>query len=221
MARDRFITWSNCTNGSIWLTKSPPSRLPKRKRRWLSTSDKKHRPLQFKKGDRVLLSAEHIKLPSTLGSYKFNAKYLGPFTVKKCVSQVSYELDIPPLWKNHPVFHVSKLREFSLSDKKWGERSMITDPVNLAGKKDYEVEVIVDEGIDNKGKKHYLIKWKGYDNANNSWTLASKLKDCDDIIAKWAKAKLHRSQLKQAAQKDKNKHEVSSRTMEHFSAGDC
>jgi hypothetical protein len=121
-----------------------------------------------------------------------------------------------------PVFHVSKLKEFSPSDEKWGERSTITDPVDLAGEKEYEVEAIVDERVDEKGKKYFLIKWKGYDSADNSWVLASKLSQCEDIIAKWeARARLYRSQPKQATQKKKKQRSVSSRTMDKFSAGDC
>jgi hypothetical protein len=43
--------------------------------------DGKRRDVQFQVGDRVLLSAANLKLPSMPGSesYKLNEKYIGPF----------------------------------------------------------------------------------------------------------------------------------------------
>jgi len=38
------------------------------------------------------------------------SKFLGPFPIKRPVSAVSYELDLPSDLKIHPVFHVSKLK---------------------------------------------------------------------------------------------------------------
>jgi hypothetical protein len=74
--------------------------------------DKHRGELSFEVGDRVLLSSLNIKLPPTLGSYKLNEKYLGPFKILEKVSEVNYKLDLPTLMGVHPVFHFSKLKEF-------------------------------------------------------------------------------------------------------------
>lgn len=187
-------------------------------------SDKKRRPLEFKEGDLVLLSAENINQPAVLGSYKLNAKYLGPFTVKKRISPVDYELDLPSNFKIHSVFHVSKLKEYKMSDAKFGPRSSIPDPVVIDGETEYEVEAILDEGINDDGQRMYLVKWKGYDSASNSWQPASDLTHCDEVLKKWEEYKekhygIRRKQLK--SNQSKKKPKQSSRTMTQLSGGDC
>ncbi|MGH2639957.1 MAG: hypothetical protein ACRDF4_11870, partial [Rhabdochlamydiaceae bacterium] len=41
---------------------------------------------------------------------KLTARYIGPFTIKRKLSPLNYELQLPPSLSIHPVFHISKLR---------------------------------------------------------------------------------------------------------------
>lgn len=57
-------------------------------------ADRKRRDLSLKIGDLVYLNSKHLALPSGL-SKKFAAKFIGPYPVVKCISNVVYELELP------------------------------------------------------------------------------------------------------------------------------
>jgi hypothetical protein len=63
---------------------------------------------QYRVGDQVMLTTQHMK--SKAG--KLNARYVGPFVVKKIISPVNVELDLPPTMRIRPVFHLSKLKPY-------------------------------------------------------------------------------------------------------------
>lgn len=52
---------------------------------------------------------------------------------------------------------------------------------------DYEVEAIIDEKTE-RGKKIYLVKWKGWPNSSNTWEPESSL-SCPDIVKKYRDSK--------------------------------
>lgn len=68
----------------------------------------KRRAVDFNVGSKVWLSTAH--LPVKLGTRKLCAKWAGPFPVLARVSEVAYKLELPAVWKQHPVFHVSQLK---------------------------------------------------------------------------------------------------------------
>lgn len=73
-------------------------------------ADRKRRDLTLTIGDLVYLNTRNLALPTGL-SKKFAAKFIGPYPVVKCLSDVVYELDLPSeLGKLHNVFHVSLLK---------------------------------------------------------------------------------------------------------------
>ena len=41
---------------------------------------------------------------------KLTQRWIGPFTIKRKLSPLNYELDLPSSFSIHPVFHISKLR---------------------------------------------------------------------------------------------------------------
>lgn len=53
----------------------------------------------------MMLTTDHMK--SKVG--KLNARYVGPFIVKRVISPVNVELDLPSTMRIRSVFHVSKL----------------------------------------------------------------------------------------------------------------
>ncbi|KAI1695501.1 protein kinase domain-containing protein [Ditylenchus destructor] len=53
-------------------------------------------------------------------------------------------------------------------------KSCMTRPATF-----YEVESIVDKRVNKKGQVEYLIRWKGYDDASNSWMPASRISNAD------------------------------------------
>ena len=92
---------------------------------------------QFIPGDKVLLSSKHIttKLPTR----KLDHKRLGPFEIIKPVGRLAYELNLPPIMKIYPVFHVYLL-ETSAYDPLSGQHIEPPPPVLVYGKEAWEVE---------------------------------------------------------------------------------
>ena len=62
--------------------------------------DAQHRPEEFKLGDHVWLNTKDLitKQPSK----KLNHKHLGQFKIIRKVSELAYELKLPPSFKIHP-----------------------------------------------------------------------------------------------------------------------
>ncbi|XP_073485045.1 protein FAM200C-like [Aquarana catesbeiana] len=69
---------------------------------------KKRGELMLEPGSQVWLSTVNLKM--TCPSRKLGPKFIGPFSVKRKINDVTYELDLPNTLKVHPVFHVSLLK---------------------------------------------------------------------------------------------------------------
>jgi transposase InsO family protein len=116
----------------------------------------------LKRGDRVYLLRRHIqtKRPST----KLDFKKLGPFKVTEKIGNVNYRLQLPSSSRLHPVFHISLLEPCK------GATPVVTDaelqPEN--DEQEYEAEEILDSRVNN-GVLEYLVKWKDYTSAENTW----------------------------------------------------
>jgi hypothetical protein len=87
-------------------------------------------------------------------------------------------LELPLQWKQkkvHPVFHTSLLSPY----KEMEEHSVNFPelPPDLAeGEEEYEVEQVLDLRQHGHGKKlQYLLKWRGYSQAHDSWEPAKQV----------------------------------------------
>jgi hypothetical protein len=60
----------------------------------------------FKKGDRVWLDTRHLK---TSHHKKIAPRREGPFEITEVIGPVTYQIDLPPTWKVHNVFHATLL----------------------------------------------------------------------------------------------------------------
>ncbi|GJX85496.1 hypothetical protein Tco_0336270 [Tanacetum coccineum] len=82
-----------------------------------SYADKRHRPLEFEIGDKVLLKVAPWKGVMRFGKCrKLNPSYIGPFRIIERIGPVAYRLELPQeLSRVHNVFHVCNLKKF-LSD---------------------------------------------------------------------------------------------------------
>nr|GEY47263.1 putative reverse transcriptase domain-containing protein [Tanacetum cinerariifolium] len=79
-----------------------------------SYADKRHKPLEFKVGDRVLLKVSPWKGVVRFGKKgKLAPRYVGPFEIVECVGPVAYRLKLPQeLSCVHNMFHVSNLKKY-------------------------------------------------------------------------------------------------------------
>ncbi|XP_069149036.1 uncharacterized protein [Solanum lycopersicum] len=79
-----------------------------------SYADRKVRDLEFMVGERVLLKVSPMKGVMRFGKKgKLSPRYIGPFEIVERISEVAYQLALPPgLSGIHPVFHISMLKKY-------------------------------------------------------------------------------------------------------------
>ncbi|GJX72109.1 putative reverse transcriptase domain-containing protein [Tanacetum coccineum] len=78
-----------------------------------SYADKRHKPLEFKVGDKVMLKVSPWKGTIRFGKRgKLNPRYIGPFKILVKVGTVAYRLKLPEqLSRVHSTFHISNLKK--------------------------------------------------------------------------------------------------------------
>ncbi|KAJ9521612.1 hypothetical protein QJQ45_008952 [Haematococcus lacustris] len=111
---------------------------------------------------------------------KLLPRYVGPFRIEAHVGRDVVKLTLPPAMSRiHPVFHVSSLRPY---EGNFG-RLPPTELGWLDDSPQYEVERIVNHRHVRAGKaKEYLVKWKGYEDSDNTWEPASNLANAPDCV---------------------------------------
>lgn len=129
----------------------------------------------LERGDKVYLLRKNIKTkrPST----KLDFKKLGPFKIAEKTGTVNYRLELPEGSRLHPVFHVSMLEPAP-------EAVPLATNTQLQPENDpdvYEVEKILDARTNQRGQLEYLIKWEGYENADNTWEPTKNL-NCLELL---------------------------------------
>ena len=104
-------------------------------------------------GQQVLLNTKNLSLKGP-GPRKLLPRWIGPFTVTKALTPVTYTLDLPATMKVHPTFHVCLLRPYVASG-----RVQPPLPAYITGEDDrFAVEHIVSHQSAGKGKHKYLVK---------------------------------------------------------------
>jgi hypothetical protein len=88
---------------------------------------------------------------------------IGPYKIKRKLGTVTFEIDLPKGMNVYPVFHKSLIEKAPPNAK--------PGPVLIHEETQqplYDVEEILDcQPID--GQPHYLIKWLGYNDTENTW----------------------------------------------------
>ena len=141
-------------------------------------------PPQFKTGDRVWLEAKNLTLP--YASIKLAPRRHGPFSIMRQVSPVAYQLALPPSWTIHNVFHASLLSPYHHTPQH-RQNFPHPPPEIVDGEAEFEVECIKNHRYHGRQcKLQYLIGWKGYPSADNTW------EDADQTFAPELIALYHR-----------------------------
>jgi hypothetical protein len=140
-------------------------------------------------GDQVLLSTEHLKMKSAVGSPKFAARYIGPFKVKRVVGTNAYELDLPVQLQIHPVLNISRLKAYrdgmvSFPSRPAPHSRPPPEVVEADGTSLWEVESIL--ASRGQGPRlQYLVRWKGYPMWEASWEPRRNLLGAPEAIAQF------------------------------------
>ena len=136
--------------------------------------NKKHRDVQFREGDLVLLSTRNLRLKGI--PTKLQKRFVGAFRILDTVGQQAYRLALPNDWKIHPVFHVSLLRDWKSAD--------VQEDVAVSQKDTPEVEepfweiekILRWRKVKRRNKiiKEFLVLWKNFPMDEASWITASQ-----------------------------------------------
>ena len=112
-------------------------------------------------------------------------KFIGPYVVKKIVSENAIELELPVLLRIHLVVNVRRIVKY----REYVEGQKTPPPsVEVASEKEYEVEKILDRQ-ERRGKAKYLVKWKGYMAEKNTWERSENLKNAMKKVEEFEKGK--------------------------------
>lgn len=164
-------------------------------------ADTNRREVSLQPGVHVWLSTEHLTLKDKSQTKKLLSKFIGPFSIKRVVGAVAYELDLPPELKIHPVFHISKLKvakesevgRFPTRDSDAAsEHRPAAEFVNEDGEEVWEVEAILKKRTisygRNKRREEYLVKWRGYPSYEATWEPASNLRQAQQAMEEFNRA---------------------------------
>jgi len=144
-------------------------------------------------GDLVMLNAKNIK--SKRPTRKFTLRLYGPFKVLEKKGNRAFKLDIPAGWKIHPVFHVSLLEPYKVSDRPNREQPS-REPDDVEGDLEWEVERIVKSEIITYTRKvrrvnkefkelRYFVKWAGCSEDENTWEPPEGLENAREEVEKF------------------------------------
>jgi hypothetical protein len=138
----------------------------------LQKSKDDRKPRQLMQGDDVWLEAKNLAVK---GMRKLLPKRYGPFKVLERIGQVAYRLKLPDTMKIHDVFHIDLLTPYRETSS-YGTNYIRPPPVTEENNEEYEVENIRDARRHGRGRKlQYLVHWKGYPAADDSWVDHSDL----------------------------------------------
>ena len=115
-------------------------------------------------------------------SRKLAPKFIGPLKVIQVISPVAYRLELPAnLEKLHNVFHVSLLKPF------YGNPLPPRPPIfTTEYVEEFEVEKLLAHRTV-RGKRQYLVQWKGYPTFEATWEPESNLENAATLLKKYKK----------------------------------
>ncbi|KAJ9523626.1 hypothetical protein QJQ45_007296 [Haematococcus lacustris] len=145
-------------------------------------ANKARRDVEYKVGQKVLLSTKNLKLQPGKAR-KLIPRYVGPFEILLLVGAVAVKLDLPAsMSRLHPVFHVSLIKPYTGTDV-----GFMPPPVTWMDETPvYYVERLLDhKGVKDNKASYYLVQWEGYDSTHNTWEPRSNLTDCDKVLAEY------------------------------------
>ena len=127
--------------------------LDKAARKMKKWADTRRRHVEYKEGDQVMIKLLPQQFKTLRKVHKgLVRRYEGPFRVVRRVGNVSYQLQLPPRLKIHPVFHVSLLKPYheDMGEPSRGESRRAPTAVVTAFDKDVDY-VIADRTVSRRG----------------------------------------------------------------------
>ena len=111
---------------------------------------------EYRVGDKVLISTKDFSMELMKRAMKkLTEKFIGPYVVRKIVSENAVELELPAALRVHPVVNVRRLVKHQ--EQVEGQKKIPPPPIEVDSEKEYEVEEILDRQ-ERQGKMRYLVK---------------------------------------------------------------
>ena len=141
-------------------------------------NEKRAKAPEYKVGDFVLLDGRNIKTRRPVK--KLELKLYGPYQVKRRIGKNSYELNLPPRLRIHPVFHVVLLEPYH--ENAIPGREVRPEPEVIEGEAEWIVEEILAVKQLGDSSCEYLVKWKGWDATEATWEPYTNLMHCPERL---------------------------------------
>ena len=142
---------------------------------------------EYRIGDKVLISTKDFsKELMKRATKKLMEKFIGPYMVRKIVSENAVELELLSSLRIHLVVNVRRIVKYR--EQVEGQKKILPPSVKVASEKEYEVEEILDRQ-ERRGKTRYLVKWKGYTAEENTWEGLENLKNAGEKIEEFEKGR--------------------------------
>ena len=103
-------------------------------------------------------------------------KWIGPYQVIKVIGHHAYKLDLPTGIRIHNVIHTTMLKPFV---QRQGDEMQLDD--DEESDLFFDVEQVLDSKCFGRTVK-YHIRWKDYDETNDTWEPISSLKNVLDMV---------------------------------------
>jgi len=111
---------------------------------------------EYRVDDKVLISTKDFSMELMKRvTKKLMEKFIRPYVVKKIVSENVIELELLTLLRIHLVVNIRRIVKYKEQIK--GQKKIPLPPVEVAGKKEYEVEEILNRQ-ERRDKTKYLVK---------------------------------------------------------------
>jgi Chromo (CHRromatin Organisation MOdifier) domain len=134
----------------------------------------------YQKGQKVWIEGTNIR--TTHPTMKLHAKRFGPFRITEVISPVTYRVQLPTQWKIHDTFHAALLHPHKTTEL-YGNAFTEPPPDLIAGHEEWEVENMLASRCQGRWKRlQYLIRWKGFSEAHDSWEPPENLENAHEAI---------------------------------------
>jgi len=142
---------------------------------------------EYRVGDKILISTKDFSMELMKRAMKkLTEKFIGPYVVRKIVSENAVELELLVLLRIYLVVNVRRIVKYREQVEE--QKKILPPPVKVASEKEYEVEEILDRQ-ERRGKTKYLVKWKGYMTKENIWERLENLKNAREKIEEFEKGR--------------------------------
>jgi len=148
--------------------------------------DRKRRdPIYLKPGDRAYIrrrtsGEKGYNIKTGRASQKMDCLFIGPYAIEQQLPNDNYKLMLPERMRIHPIFHVSLLKKT--------EHPISTEGIDIVN--EYEVDKIIAKRY-KRGKTEYRVRWKGYNENDDTWEPTANL-HCPDMIRQFNDSKNQR-----------------------------